>query len=253
MERFRIFMILGLAGLAMVTAQSACKQSSPQQNPVSRTSVLAATPDRLNFTISAGTDTDVQQALTIVNKGTGDLNWAISDDSPWIVIQQASGTSGSQGSAVNVVVNAKNMDAGNYTGILTIVSDGALNSPVYVPVLLSVVQPGGASAVQQTAPVMPSTVSHPSSTSNPPGDTAAVWNNKTELYRYAGGYSCNVSGTITNTDAIWYMGDVQIITQSGKSALISDSIAPGQQVTYYRVLPCYDNDAVRLSYKWYRP
>ena len=254
MARFIKSIIVGLVGLTAVFSMFACAQQNiSQQNPVSCTPVLVAQPDQLTFSVPIGQVTVAQQPISIINKGTGDLSWVISDNSPWITIQQGSGTSNSAGLSVNVVVDARNMPAGNYTGIVTVASEGALNSPVYIPVFLTVGQPGSTSAAQKTAPVTPSTPPGASSTANPPSDTAAAWNNKTDLYRYAGGYSCIVSGSIANTDAIWYMGNVQIITQSGKSALISDSIQPGQQVLYYRVIPCYDNDAVRLSYKWYRP
>jgi hypothetical protein len=253
MERFRIFTIFGLAGLAIVAATFGCTQNVTPPNPVSCTPVLVAIPDRLNFAAVAGNDSVFQQALSIVNKGTGDLNWVISDNSPWIEIQQASGTSNSQGSAVNVVVTVKNMGAGDYTGIVTVAADGALNSPVYVPVFLTIGQPGNsgqAGQTQRVTPPVPPTVSIPS---NPPGDSAAAWKNQTDLYRYAGAYSCVVSGSIANTDAIWYMGNVQIITKSGNSASIADVIQPGEQVIYHRYIPCFDNEDVRLSYRWYRP
>jgi hypothetical protein len=253
MERFRIFTIFGLAGLAILAATFACAQSVSQQNPVSCTPVLVATPDRLNFTAVAGADSVFQQALTIINKGTGDLNWVTSDNSPWIEIQQASGTSGSQGSAVNVVVNVKNMSAGDYTGIVTIAADGALNSPVYVPVFLTIAQSGSAGQTGQVQRVTPPVPQGTSTPANSPGDSAAAWKNQTDLYRYAGAYSCIVTGSVANTDAIWYMGDVQIITKSGNRASIADAIQPGEQVIYHRYIPCFDNEDVRLSYRWYRP
>ena len=253
MERFRIFTIFGLAGLAILAATFACAQSVSQQNPVSCTPVLVAIPGRLDFTAAPGTDSVFQQALAIVNKGTGDLNWVISNNSPWIDIQQASGTSGTQGSAVNVVVNVKNMSAGDYTGIVTIVADGALNSPVYVPVFLIIAQPGSAGQTGQVQRVTPPAAPGVSTPANPPGDSAAAWKNQTDLYRYAGAYSCVVTGSVVNTDAIWYMGDVQIITKSGNRASIADVIQPGEQVIYHRYIPCFDNEQVRLSYTWYRP
>jgi hypothetical protein len=253
MERFRIVTIFGLAGLAILAATFACAQSVSQQNPVSCTPVLVATPGRLNFAAAPGTDGVFQQALAIVNKGTGDLNWVVSDNSPWIEIQQASGTTGSQGSAVNVVINVKNMSAGDYTGIVTIVADGALNSPVYVPVFLTVAQPGSAGQTGQVQRLTPPAVSGVSTPGNPPGDSAAAWKNQTDLYRYAGAYTCIVSGSVTNTDAIWYMSNVQIITKSGNTADIADVIQPGEQVIYHRNIPCFDNEQVRLSYTWYRP
>jgi hypothetical protein len=252
MERLNKLAVIALAALAALSAQLACTPSAAQQNPVSCTPVLVSTPDKLSFSVPAGADL-VQQALMIVNKGTGDLNWAVSDNAPWIVIQQVTGTSNSAGSSVSVVIDVKNLNPGNYTGIVTVASEGALNSPVYVPVLLTVIQSGAVQPVQQPSPAKPPVVPGVSTTAVPPGESAAIWKNQTELYRYAGAYSCIVGGSIANSDAIWYMGDVQIMTQSGNKAYISDSIAPGEQVIYHRYIPCFDNEQVKLNYRWYRP
>jgi hypothetical protein len=249
MTRFRKISILVLGGLAILTVMFSCSQGASQQNPASASSVLITQPAILTFNIPSGSETASVQSLSIINKGAGSISWVIGDNSPWITIQQNADTNSSQGTGVIVVVDAKNLSAGDYTGVVTITSEGALNSPVYVPVYLTV----SSSTAQKPQLVTPPAAPGVSSTSNPPADTATVWKNHIEFYSYGEIRSCIVSGSIANTDKIWYMGNVQIITTSGKSANIASTIPPGEQVIYYRYIPSFGNESVRLDYKWYRP
>jgi len=238
-----------LVGLAILTVMLSCSQAASQQNPASASSVLITQPSVLAFNITSGSETASAQSLSIINKGAGTISWVIGDNSPWITIQQAANANGSQDKGVIIVVDAKNLSAGEYTGVVTITSEGALNSPVYVPVHLTV----GSSAEQKPQLVAPPAAPGVSTTSNPPADTAAVWKNHTDFYSYGEIRSLIVSGSITNTDKIWYMGNVQIITASGAAATIASTIPPGEQVLYYRYIPSFGNESVRLDYKWYRP
>jgi hypothetical protein len=230
---------------------------SAPQNPVSCTPVLVAKPDRLTFKVPATPNAVSEQTISVVNKGTGDLNWVISDDSSWITLQQLTGTSNSQGTDAKVMIDVTGMSPGNYTGIVTIASEGALNSPVYVPVSLSIMSqtlPGQTPVVQPPQTMAPSpTIPTPgvSSATVPPAN-AVYWNSKNDLYRYANSSACVVSGSIQNLDKVWYMGDVQVVTGSGPSAYITDVIPPGEQVIYNRYIPCSDRENIRLSYKWFK-
>jgi hypothetical protein len=135
---------------------------------------------------------------------------------------------------------------GEYTGIVSIVSEGALNSPVFVPVMLSIL--GG----QPPPQIMPPQVGSMLPTRQPPTDSAVLWRNSTSLYRYADSAACVVSGSITNLDDAWYMNNVRVVSKSGPSALISSSIAPRETVLYNRYIPCFEQEDVILDYTWYR-
>jgi hypothetical protein len=261
MERFKKFIVVGLLGIVGSLPAFACAQVAlPQnQNPVSCTPVLVAKPDRLTFRVPPTQNAVSEQTISLINKGTGDLNWVISDDSPWITIQQSTGTSNLQGTDARIMIDVTGMAPGNYTGIVTITSEGALNSPVYVPVSLNIVSSGVVSQtpVQQPAQTMTPTLVTPTapgfSSPTVPPSGAVYWKSKNDLYRYANSSSCVVSGTIQNLDRIWYMGNVQIVTESGPSAYLADTIPPGQQIIYNRYIPCFDQQTIRLSYQWYRP
>jgi hypothetical protein len=248
MARLREFTILGLIGLATLSAVFSCSQGTGPQNLTSNSPVLITEPSVLTFHIPAGSETVSVQQLSIINKGAGSMNWVIGDNSPWITIQHSPDASGSQMTGLSVVVDAKNLSAGDYIGIVTVTSEGALNSPIYVPVYLTV----NSSTAQKSQLVTTPDSTGASSSSSPPADTAAVWKNHTELYSYAQIRACIVSGSIANTDKIWYMRDIQIITKSGSSANIASTLQPGEQIIYYRYIPCFENEAVRLSYRWYR-
>jgi hypothetical protein len=249
MTRFSKFTVLVLGGLVMLTVMFSCSQGASQQNTVSVSSVLVTQPAVMTFNIPSGSGTASAQSLSIINKGAGSISWVIGDNSPWITIQQAANNNGSQQTGVIVVVDAQNLSAGDYTGVVTITSEGALNSPVYVPVYLTV----SGSTEQKPQVAAPPAAPAVSTTSNPPADTAAVWKNKTEFYSYGEIRSCIVSGSLANIDRIWYMGDARIITTSGAVANIASAIPPGEQVIYYRYIPSYGNEDVRLDYHWYRP
>ena len=248
MARLREFTILGLVGLTTLSVMFCCSQGTAPQNPTSRSSVLITEPSVLTFHVPAGAETVSVQPLSIINKGAGSMNWVIGDNSPWITIQQSPDVSGSQMTGVSVVVDTKNLSAGDYTGVVTVTSEGALNSPVYVPVFLTVYS----STAQKSQLVAPPDSTGVSSSSTPPADTVVFWKNRSVLYNYAQIRACIVSGSIANTDKIWYMGDIQIITKSGSSAYIAATLQPGEQIIYYRYIPCLENEAVRLSYRWYR-
>jgi len=249
MTRLREFTILVLAGLAILTVMVSCSPGASQQNPASASSVLITQPAVLAFNIPSGSETVSVQSLSIVNKGAGSISWVIGDNSPWITIQQGTNTNGSKETGVLVVADAKNLSAGDYTGVVTITSEGALNSPIYVPVYLTV----GSSVGQKSQVVTPPVTPGVSSSSNPPADAAAVWKNHTEFYSYAEIRSCIVSGSVTNTDKIWYMGNVKVVMKSGAAADIAATIPPGEQIIYYRYIPCFQKEDARLDYNWYRP
>jgi len=242
MERKRMPAILA-ACLAVLMILPVLSCSPAPVQPVAQVAqpVLVCSPDSLSFTARQGQVTAMEQVINISNQGGGVLSWTISDNVRWIDENQILGTDGLQGGTIKVMVDPSAMTSGDYTGIITVMAEGAAGSPCHVPVFLTIA-PG--EAVPSTPP--------PAQQDMPPSDKAVIWKNQTELSRYASVNSCIVSGSITNTDKWWYLNNVTIAASTG-SALIVTTLPPGETIIYNRYIPCYQREDVKLKYTWYKP
>jgi hypothetical protein len=102
---------------------------------------IGVSPSSLSFTATAGGANPASQSLSITNAGGGTLNWSASSNQTWLSISPVSGTAPS--TAV-VSVSITGLAAGTYSGAITITATGATNSPLTVPVTLTVTSGGGA-------------------------------------------------------------------------------------------------------------
>ena len=124
-----------------VTITAAGATNTPQTVPVSLTIMAASTPTisrspaSLTFTASQGGANPVSQTVTIMNTGTGTLNWSATDNATWLTISPASGSG--NGSAI-ASVNTAGLAAGSYNATVTITATGATNTPQTVLVTLTV-------------------------------------------------------------------------------------------------------------------
>jgi hypothetical protein len=133
--------------------------------------VLAVTPDSLHFTGNQGGANPTAEVLHVSNAGSGSLTFSASEVIPWALISPASG---SAGDSVVVSVNLGALTAGSYSGVIEFTSPEAVNSPVQVPVALTVDPP-------QNAPIIvlaPDQLSFSVAVGapNPPPDTITVTN-----------------------------------------------------------------------------
>jgi len=101
---------------------------------------IGVSPTSLNFTATAGGSNPANQTINITNTGGGTLNFTASDDAPWLTVSPASGTAPS---TLTASVNISGLAAGTYNGTITISAAGATNTPVNVPVTLTVNGAGG--------------------------------------------------------------------------------------------------------------
>ena len=101
---------------------------------------IGVSPASLNFTATAGGSNPANQTINITNTGGGTLNFTASDDAPWLTVSPASGTAPS---TLTASVNISGLAAGTYNGMITISATGATNTPVNVPVTLTVNGAGG--------------------------------------------------------------------------------------------------------------
>ncbi len=104
--------------------------------------VIDVAPSRLSFTATAGGDNPPDQTLNISNIGGDTLNWTATADAPWLTVSPASGAAPS---TLTVSVNTSGLAAGTYNSTVTIGSANAFNTPVRVPILLTLTPVFGAS------------------------------------------------------------------------------------------------------------
>jgi hypothetical protein len=101
---------------------------------------IGVSPSSFSFSATAGGANPANQSLSITNTGGGTLNWTASDNATWLSVSPTSGTAPS---TVTVSVNITGLAAGTYNGTITVSATGATNTPVNVPVTLTVNNPGG--------------------------------------------------------------------------------------------------------------
>jgi uncharacterized protein (TIGR03437 family) len=141
------------AGTVTIAATGAA--NSPATVQVNLT-VLAPSPSLavgtslLTFQTSAGQN-PAAQSVSISNSGGGTLSWsattATSSGGSWLSVSPASGTGNG---TLQVSVAAASLSAGNYTGSITVVATGAVNSPATVQVTLGVTASGNGTSYRIT-------------------------------------------------------------------------------------------------------
>ncbi len=97
--------------------------------------ILGVDKSQLHFGYLKQTENPPVQYFRILNKGTGELDWTISDDAPWLVCSPTTGLFGAQ---VEVFANVDELSPGTYSGTITISSSTAADSPQTVSVSLIV-------------------------------------------------------------------------------------------------------------------
>jgi uncharacterized protein (TIGR03437 family) len=135
-------------GLVTITVYAATGTDSMAiMAAVPNPSIIAVTPASLQFAYTAGGTTPSALSIQIANSGSGTLAWtatasAASSNTSWLSVSPASGTASSSTgvSTLTVSVSTAGLSAGVYTGSVQISSSGASNTPLSVPVTLTVTQ-----------------------------------------------------------------------------------------------------------------
>lgn len=118
-------------------------------------STLVITPNRFDITATQGQSQVVKKIMTISHTGETALSWAATVDSPWLQVSPANGTTPSN---VDVIVDPSSLTTGSHSAEITISSAQASNSPVIVPVTVTISEPG-----EQVMVSLPDTSSYPGS------------------------------------------------------------------------------------------
>jgi len=98
-------------------------------------------PDEPSLSVSTNSldfgSSETRLTFDITNVGSGDLAWSVTDNKDWIIV---SPTSGTNYSTINVSIDRTDLSPGNYSGLLTISSNGgtynveiSMNVPANAP------------------------------------------------------------------------------------------------------------------------
>jgi len=101
---------------------------------------IAVDPDILRFSARVGGSNPASQKIKVRNSGEGTLNYAVSDNAAWLDVNPAAGSSTGQEVSHTVSVTIAGLSAGTYSGLITISSPNATNSPQTVAVTLEIGQ-----------------------------------------------------------------------------------------------------------------
>jgi len=143
--------------------------------PVAATPLICCSLKSLSFSATEGSSNPADQTLEISNSGVGTIDWALSDDAPWLSENPTSGSSTGEHDTAAVSVDIAGMSAGNYSASITITADGAINSPWTVPVSLHI----SSSASQISFNPESLSFTAVEGGSNPGNETLEIWNSGT--------------------------------------------------------------------------
>jgi hypothetical protein len=129
-------------GTMTVTASE--QNSTPYEGTITVVSgsdpVISVNPASLNQSASMGSNA-VAQAFTIQNVGVGTVNYSISDDAAWLSCSPSSGSTTGELDTITVTYDTALLAPAVYNATITITDSGAINSPVSIPVQLTVSWP----------------------------------------------------------------------------------------------------------------
>jgi len=128
---------------ALITITAAGATNSPVSIPVTLTvnpppPTIGYNPTSFNFSATQGGSNPPDQTLSISNTGSGTLNWSVSVDATWLSLNPTNGTNSG---TVTLSVNIAGLPEGTYNATITVTAAGATNSPVSIPVTLTVNAP----------------------------------------------------------------------------------------------------------------
>jgi hypothetical protein len=105
---------------------------------------IGVSPASMSFSATVGGANPASQSLSITNTGGGTLNWTAASNQPWLSVSPASATAPSTAS---ISVSIAALAVGTFNGAITVSAAGATNTPVSVPVTLTVNAAGGAELI----------------------------------------------------------------------------------------------------------
>lgn len=103
-------------------------------------SVLSSSAISLDFNTADPQDPPPSQTFILRNAGTPGAvaSWTSRANAAWLALEPNAGFATTAGQSVRVVVNPSGLSVGSYATVLTLLSDTALNSPLQIPVTLTI-------------------------------------------------------------------------------------------------------------------
>jgi hypothetical protein len=98
---------------------------------------IGYSPTSFCFTATQGSSNPSNQALSLSSTSCGP-SWSVSDNATWLTLNPTSGTNSG---TVTLSVNIAGLTAGTYNATITITATDATNSPVSIPVTLTINPP----------------------------------------------------------------------------------------------------------------
>jgi len=135
----------------------------------SNTGSLTPSATSLSYSANYGGPNPTAQTVQVTAGGGGSLAWTASSNAWWLTVVASGGaTPGS----VQVSISTSTLGAGTFNGTITLVSLGAINSPLAINVTLTVIAPPSAIGAS------PSTLNFVALTgqASPPAQTLAIVN-----------------------------------------------------------------------------
>jgi len=117
-----------LAGIILLLATLIAGCDSPP--------IMDYGPASFEFSAEKEGATASSQTLTISNTGGGILDWSLSSDVQWLNLSLTSGSSAEESKEVAVSVDISGMNAGSYSGTITITTHETTDSTQIIPVNL---------------------------------------------------------------------------------------------------------------------
>ena len=223
-----------------ITVTDAAASNSPQTLTVTLTvtaaSSIGADTASLSPTCAPGGNPASDQ-IEVWNAGGGTLDYTVSDDAPWLSVLPTGGTSTGPADVVahTVTYSASGLAAGTYNATITIAAAAADNSPVTIPVQLTVATNAGPT-IQITwptaadSPLSDSMITVTGTASDEDG-VQAIWVNGVQALNTGTAFS-TWSATIPLNQGI-DAGDpngINVITASGAD-MLGNYVADADSVT----------------------
>ncbi|HEV2522351.1 MAG TPA: choice-of-anchor D domain-containing protein [Candidatus Acidoferrales bacterium] len=186
---------------------------------------IVASPTSLSFSVSAG-GTAPAQSVKINDSTLASLPFAVSADQAWISISATAGTTQSSGSILQVGVYPAGMAAGTYPGHVILAASGVTNSPLAIPVTLT---------ITPSPSVAPSITMQPANAKIIAGQTATFKVAATGTSPMA--YQWNKNGaTITGATASSYTTPSETTTDNNAQFTVAVSNSAGSVISNVAVL-----------------
>ena len=180
----------------------------------STTPVIGLSPTSLSFSAVVGGANPASQTLSITNTGGGTLTWSASRNATWLALSPISGTGNG---SVTVSVNISNLQAGTYSGWITVSATGATTKTV--PVSLTVTS-------QSTSTTGSASLTWNASTSTSVIGYKVYQRTATGTYSAAIAFLGNVTSYIASglQKSTTYYFVVTAVDSSGKESLHSNEV-----------------------------